>query len=95
MADFRTLEDISNESQNDNNMGSMKPSKNLINFKAIIGLFIIFMFVINKVFIDNIIAKIGGTVDGRGLSALGTTVQGICMVIMYVVLVYLIDVEII
>ena len=98
MPNIRSLDSIvasgSNNSR-DSKESSMKPSHGLMNFKAIIGLFIIFIFVVNKIFVDNVISKIGGTVDGRNLSPLGVVVQGICMVILYMLLVYLIDVGIV
>lgn len=98
MPNTRSLDSIvgsSKRSSSSSNSSSMKPSHGLMNFKAILGLFVIFMFVVNKIFVDNVVSKIGGTVDGRGLSPLGTAVQGVCMVIMYMLLVYLIDVGIV
>lgn len=60
------------------------------NIKLIISLFVIFMFVVSDVFTNNIISKFGeNTISGRNPTAWGVVLQGIFLIIFYILAVYL------
>lgn len=45
------------------------------SFKIYLFMFIFFIIVISSPFVDNIISKVGNTVEGNNLTAWGATVQ--------------------
>jgi hypothetical protein len=63
-----------------------------VNVKLILALFIMFMVVVSDAFTTSIISKFGDSaISGRNPTAWGTTLQGIFLVIGYIIMVYLID----
>jgi hypothetical protein len=66
-----------------------KLKKNSI--KQYLILFIIFIFVVSDIFINNILSNIGNTVKCRTPTNLGVVVQGIFLVIFYIISVHLVD----
>lgn len=56
-----------------------------INYKVAFLLFVIGMIVFSDVFIDNVISKIDGTVDGEITTSKGTILQLLFLVIGYVI----------
>lgn len=62
-----------------------------LSIKLILALFLIFLFVSSDVFIFNVLSKFDGTVKGRDISAYGTCVQGIMVVIMFAIVDFLIS----
>ena len=69
-----------------------KITQHTVNFKLIFALFIMFMVVVSDAFTTSIISKFGDSaMSGRNPTAWGTTVQGIFLVIGYIIMGYLID----
>ncbi len=54
-----------------------------INYKLILGLFILFMFITSNVFNERVVKKFGNTFDGGVLTSWGVAVQGMFLVIAY------------
>lgn len=67
----------------------------LLNVKVVIILFVLFLLVISDVFTNNVIGMFGGCVKGRQTTMLGSIVQGIFLVLLFMVALYLIDNKII
>lgn len=66
------------------------PRLNVGNVKLLFALFVIFMVVSSDMFIDNIISSFGeNAIKGRDPTPWGTTLQGIFLVIFYIVAIYL------
>lgn len=63
----------------------------LANFKVLISIFIIFALVVSNVFTDNVVSGFRGAVSGRTPTSYGVVVQGIFVVIFYVVSLHMID----
>jgi hypothetical protein len=57
--------------------------------KTAIGLFAAFLFVVSDVFTNHVLSSIGGAVRGRAPTALGTVLQGICLVALAALVIYL------
>jgi len=66
-----------------------KLKKNSI--KQYLILFIIFIFIVSDIFINNILSNIGSTVKCRTPTNLGVIVQGIFLVMFYIISVHLVD----
>lgn len=67
-----------------------EPKLTVSSVKLFIALFIIFIIVVSDVFTNNIIAKFGdNAVVGRCPTTWGTVLQGIFLVIFYIVAIYL------
>lgn len=63
-----------------------------IRYKSLIFLFILFILITSDVFTGIILKKLNGAVDDRGYaSPYGTVVQGVVLVIGYMMLNFLID----
>jgi hypothetical protein len=74
----------------DNNIILPEVKLKVSNIKLIISLFVIFMFVVSDVFTNNIISKFGeDTLSGRNPTAWGVVLQGIFLIIFYILAVYL------
>ncbi len=60
------------------------------NIKLLIALFVIFIIVVSDVFTNSIIAGFGcNAVRGRALTSWGVTLQGIFLVIFFIIAIYL------
>jgi hypothetical protein len=60
--------------------------------KLIFGLFLLFLFVVSDVFVNNVVSGFGEkTVKCRSPTAWGTVLQGVFLVIGYIILLHLID----
>jgi hypothetical protein len=71
------------------------PILNLGNVKLIIMLFLWFIFIVSDIFRDSILSEIGPqTLKGREITSWGIVVQGIFLIIGYILLVYLTEHEI-
>ena len=63
-----------------------------IRYKSMVFLFILFVLITSDVFISIILKKLSGAVDDHGLaSPYGTVVQGVILVIGYMLINFLID----
>ena len=72
--------------------GSKKIASNSLNLKLILALFMIFVLVVSEVFTNSIIAGFGeSAVRCRNPTSWGIVLQGIFLVIGYVLAVYLIE----
>jgi hypothetical protein len=69
---------------------SGEPRLRVANFKLIIALFVMFIVVVSDVFTNSVISGFGEkAVRGRAPTSWGVVLQGIFLVIFYVVAVYL------
>jgi hypothetical protein len=59
-----------------------------VSSKILIFLFLIFLFVTSDIFTYNVISKFDGACVGRTVTTFGTILQGISLVIFYMVLIY-------
>lgn len=60
--------------------------------KLIFGLFLLFLFVVSDVFVNNVVSGFGEkAVKCRSPTVWGTILQGIFLVIGYVILIHLVD----
>ena len=67
-----------------------KPRLQVSNIKLLISLFVIFMFVVSDVFTGNVVAGFGeSAVHGSSPTTWGVVLQGIFLVIFYILAVYL------
>jgi hypothetical protein len=66
-----------------------------INFKAMVGLFVIIMIVCSKFFENVFISKIKYASDGKRVNILGTAIKGIIIVLLYIILNYLMEIDVI
>lgn len=83
------IADDDNEDYEDTESES-KATINMGNIKLFIALFIIFMIVVSDCFTDGIIANFGDSaVHGRDLTTWGVSLQGIFLVIFYILTIYL------
>lgn len=74
----------------DKHGGGKEPRLRVANVKLLVTLFIIFIVVVSDVFTNSIIAGFGEkAVRGRSTTAWGVVLQGIFLVIFYVLAVYL------
>lgn len=63
-----------------------------IRYKSLLFLFILFILITSDVFINLLLKKINGAVDDRGYaSPYGTVIQGLTLVLCYMLLSFLID----
>jgi hypothetical protein len=68
------------------------PRLSVANLKLILALFVIFVLVVSDVFTNSVLAGFGEkAVKGRRPTAWGTVLQGILLVIFYILAVYLIN----
>ena len=65
--------------------------RQLVNVKILVALFVIYIFVVSDVFTNSITTGFRGAVKCRAPTAFGVVVQGIFLVIFYVLAVYLIQ----
>jgi hypothetical protein len=67
-----------------------------MNYKSNILLFMIFIFVMNKYFINNVLIKFNKAVEPNGSTTqYGTVIQGVILVISYICLSMLVEHDII
>jgi hypothetical protein len=67
-----------------------EPRLRVANVKLLISLFLIFVVVVSDVFTDSVISGFGEkAVRGRSLTSWGVALQGIFLVIFYILAVYL------
>jgi len=84
------LEAFSDESFNAEHGGHKEPRLRVANLKLIVALFVIFIVVISDVFTNSIIAGFGEkAVRGRTPTSWGVVLQGIFLIIFYIIAVYL------
>ena len=57
-----------------------------IQYKQVIFLFIIFIILTSDVFINRVLSKISGAVEGKSASNYGTVLQGIFLVLGYILI---------
>lgn len=62
----------------------------LTNWKILLAIFLIFLFIISDIFVDNVLSKFG-TVEGRNPTGKGIIIQGIFLVLGYILATYIID----
>jgi hypothetical protein len=84
-----------NNDMDDDDEEKHAPILNLGNVKLIIMLFLWFIFIVSDIFRDSILAEIGPqALKGREITSWGIIVQGIFLIIGYILLVYLTEHEI-
>jgi hypothetical protein len=72
--------------------GKTPPRFSVANLKLILALFVIFVFVVSDFFTNTVIAGFGEkAVRGRGPTSWGVVLQGIFLVIGYILAIYLIE----
>ena len=59
--------------------------------KILVALFIIFILVQSELFVNNVVGSFRGGVSGRTPTTYGVAVQGVFLVLFYILAVYLID----
>lgn len=59
--------------------------------KHVLALFVIFIFVVSDVFTNSVTSGFRGAVEGRAPTAYGVAVQGVFLVIFYVLVLHLIE----
>ena len=75
---------------------SEAPRLRVANIKLIVSLFVIFVIVVSDVFTNNIISGFGEkAVRGRSPTSWGVVLQGIFLVIFYILAIYLTEHQII
>lgn len=75
--------------------GPSGPVGKLLNFKILIAIFVLFALVVSDVFTNNVVSGFRGAVQCRSPTSFGVVVQGIFLVIFYVLALHLIEGDII
>lgn len=75
--------------------GSSSKVGKLLNFKILIAIFVMFALVVSDVFTDNVISGFRGAVECRTPTPFGVVLQGIFLVIFYVLALHMIEGDII
>ena len=75
-------------------MGGLSTQK-LVNFKILIAVFVIFALVVSDVFTNNVVSNFRGALHCRTPTSYGVVIQGIFLVIFYVLALYMIQGDII
>jgi|SRR5579883_3683017 len=58
-----------------------------INYKMLLFLFIIFIFITSDIFVDKILSRINGTVEHTNITTnKGTFIQGLFLVLFYIIM---------
>ena len=65
------------------------PRIRVANYKLMLALFFIFLIVVSDVFTNSIISQFGSAVEGRDPTSWGVVLQGIFLVLGYILAVYL------
>ena len=97
-ADAVALDDFMSEGasyRGGKNYGFSKRIGSLVNFKILISIFVLFILIVSDVFTDNVISSFGGAVKCRSPTSYGIVVQGVFLVIFYVLAIHMIEGEII
>ena len=63
--------------------------------KAVLALFLIFIFVVSDVFMNNVLSGFSGAMRGRTTTPFGTVIQGIFHVLFFILALHLISKDII
>jgi len=64
---------------------SSKTAAGPYNYKILVAIFIIFVLVQSHIFVDSVIAPFHGCTVGRDVTETGVIIQGICVVLLYIV----------
>ena len=75
--------------------GSSSKVGKLLNFKILIAIFVLFALVVSDVFTNNVISGFRGAVQCRSPTSFGVVLQGIFLVIFYVLALHMIEGDII
>jgi hypothetical protein len=75
--------------------GPSSKVKKLLNFKILIAIFVLFALVVSDVFTNNVISGFRGAVQCRTPTSYGVVLQGIFLVIFYVLALHMIEGDII
>lgn len=89
-------DEFADEENEQNNEDDDKPNENIyekssnafkkINFKSLIFLFILFIFISSDIFIEQILDKFGDTVEHNNPTSKGVLIQGIMLVLGFAIL---------
>ena len=63
----------------------------LVSLKIVVALFALFVLVVSDVFTNNVVSCFGGAVVCRAPTPFGTAVQGLFLVIFYILALYLVE----
>jgi hypothetical protein len=55
-----------------------------VQFKSIILLFMIFLFIVSDVFTINVLQRFNGAVDYKTPTSFGSVIQGTCLVLLFI-----------
>lgn len=72
-----------------------KPKKMVIGVKSLFIMFALFLFVVSDIFTNSVISGFSGAVKGRTATTFGTVLQGIFLVLFYIVANHLISIGVI
>lgn len=56
-----------------------------LNLKLFFILFLIFLFISSDVFIDKFLDRFSGSVEAKVATSKGTVIQGVCLVILFII----------
>lgn len=73
----------------DDTVDAPAPRIRVANYKLMVALFVVFLVVVSDVFTDSVISKFGSAVKGRDPTSWGIMLQGIFLVLGYIMAVYL------
>jgi hypothetical protein len=95
ISDSVALESIvGNKPEGPGEKGSLTSTK-MVNVKILVTIFFIFVLVVSDIFTSNVVSGFRGAVRCRSPTSFGVVVQGIFLVIFYVLALHLIDGDII
>ncbi len=95
--DFETIEYLDVDKDDEKKKSKKKPKKekktmisNLVdalantNLKLLLFIFVLFIFVNTDLFVDKLLSRIDGAVDHRAATSKGVVIQGVFIVLMFV-----------
>lgn len=91
MADGDTDDSVSLDDMARESAREKKKSGQLFGFKTLVALFLIFVLVVSDVFNTHVVSGFRGAVNQRTPTSYGVAVQGIFLVIFFILAVHMID----
>lgn len=73
----------------DDTVDAPAPRIRVANYKLMVALFFAFLVVVSDVFTNSVVSKFGNAVEGRDPTSWGVMLQGIFLVLSYILAVYL------
>lgn len=72
--------------------GPKKARAARVGFKGLAALFLLFLFVVSDVFVGGVLGGFGGATRGRSPTAYGVVLQGVFLVLFFVVAIHLMEI---